>query len=398
MVDEGRTTSFYLADWYVDTDSNRVCRGDIEVKLESKVMAVLAYLAEHSGELVSREDLESAVWGQTIVGYDALTRCIAKLRKALNDDPRQPRYIETISKKGYRLIARIRAVDTGVVSNAHEAMPSQSGITFSRAKTVAMIAVAMLIAGLSVLTIFPYMQDSASNQSPMRGLELPSIVVLPFDNLSDDPEQRYFSDGMTADISTALSKLSGMFVIAQTSANSYRGRTSDVGDIAGALGTRYVLEGSVRRADKRIRVNVQLIDASRKVYLWSEKYDRESRDIFAVQDDIVENIVAALSVKLTEEEKQRSASKFTASIEAYDDFLKGQSLYMQFNRERNLQARQFYQRAIDRDDFFSRAYSAMALTYVVEHRYGWINDIQNLISPLFLAPFHRRHCGLMPER
>lgn len=384
----GQGTRFMLADWQVDTSANRLHRQDSEIKLESRVMAVLLHLLRHPGELVTREDLEQAVWGRTVVGYDALTRCIAKLRKALEDDPRKPRFIETISKKGYRLIAPV--TDQAGEDTHQTAVISQTLAARTRPKPWLQRRLIWLIAGILVINLFilGITQLLETNAPPALHPDIegrPLIVVLPFTNLSDDQNQAYFSDGITADIGTALSKLSGLFVIAQSSANSYRDRSLDLSQIADKLGVRYVLEGSVRRTGNRLRVNVSLVDADSKGYLWSERYDRELQNIFDVQDDITAHIIDTLSIKLTEAEKRRTARRYTESLAAYDDFLHGQALYFRHTREANEQARQRFQQAIDRDDRFSRAYGAMALTYVDEHRNGWNTKSTLLDQALQLA-------------
>lgn len=374
---------FYLADWYVDSAANRLRHGDTEVKLESKVMAVLRYLALHPNEPVSRDVLEQAVWGKTVVGYDALTRCIAQLRKALGDDTREPRYIETISKKGYRLIAPVSRQDPNNCQQpsanttakpdtpSRHASPTQKRIGITGLGVLLLVLILMSV--FRTWTIDDHSQlNTRSDTAPAaRTLKQTSIVLLPFANVGDDPEQRYFSDGMTADITTALSKLSGLLVISQSYAMGYPGQPTDIKQVAESLGVRYVLTGSVRRTDNRIRVNVNLIDSDSDIILWSEKYDRELRLVFDVQDDITGNILEALAIKLTEEERRRTARRYTASINAYDDFLRGQAHYVRHTPVDNRQARDYFQQAIDRDASFARAWSAMALTYVAEHRYAW---------------------------
>ncbi len=359
--------SFYLADWHVDTSTNRLRRGETEVKLDPRAMAVLHHLARHAGELVTREDLERSVWRGSVVGYDALTGCIAKLRKALEDDPRRPRYIETISKKGYRLIGEISG--EGARSDDRQLNPVTGGARRRRLLWGAVIGGMILALLLAGLLGNPQRDEPAAVKS--RPTDRPAIVVLPFRNASDVPGQDYFSEGITADITTALSKLSGLFVIAPSSASGYRGRPLDLQRIAESLGVRYVVQGSVRRSGEQLRVNVHLVDAATDVYLWSEKYDRRLRNVFDVQDDITSNVVKALSVRLTEEERRRTARRYTTSIDAYDDFLRGQALYVRHTRDDNLRAREYYRQAIDRDAGFARAYSAIALTYVAEQRYGW---------------------------
>lgn len=357
---------FYLADWHVDPGTDELCRDGVAVKLESKVMAVLLYLTQHRNEVVTREMLEQAVWGNTVVGYDALTGCIAKLRKALEDDPRQPRYIETIPKKGYRLIGEI----AGVTPQTHSPAPVV-GSGPAKTSNWRWLSLGILAMGIILGAVMLTSGGREDQPRTTTAASLPSIAVLPFANLSGESGQDYFSDGITADITTALSKLSGLFVISPASASGYRETPVDLQHIAGTLGVRYVVEGQVRRTGERLRVNVHLVDAGSDIVLWSEKYDRELRNVFSVQDDITANIVNTLSIKLTEAERQRTARQYTTSIAAYDDFLRGQAAYNHYTEKDNQQARDYFQQAMARDESFARAYSSMALTYVAEYRYGW---------------------------
>lgn len=358
------TEAFHVADWEVQPSSNRIRRGDTEVKLEPKVMALLAYLASRRNELVTREQLEREIWGRTVVSYDALTSSIIKLRKALGDDSRNPRFIETVSKKGYRLIAPVHPAHEPAPT-ADVPAPARSGNPPRRNLLVAGLVTVLIMTGM--LAIF--FRGDDSRPAP-AALDRPSIVVLPFDNLGNDPAQAYLADGVTADITTSLSKLSGLYVIASSSVLSYRDASADPKQVADALRVRYVLEGNVRRIGNRLRVNAQLVDAATGFHLWAERYDRDMKDVLDVQDDITVKIVSALSVKLTETEMRRSAKRYTVNIEAYDEFLRGQALYVRGTPEENLQARALFQQAIDRDPGFARAYGAMALSYVDEFRFG----------------------------
>jgi TolB-like protein len=198
---------------------------------------------------------------------------------------------------------------------------------------------------------------------PLKLPDKPSIAVLPFDNLSDDPEQEYFSDGMTDDLITDLSKISGLFVIARNSAFQYKGKAVDVKRISQELGIRYVLEGSVRRAKDRVRINAQLIDATTGGHLWAERYDGQMDDIFSLQDKITQKIVAALAVRLTAGEQKSLTSKGTENIEAYDAFLKGWQHYIRFTPADFTAAITSFKKAIELDPNYGRAYAAMALMY-----------------------------------
>ncbi|HLD14215.1 MAG TPA: winged helix-turn-helix domain-containing protein, partial [Burkholderiales bacterium] len=358
------TTPFYMANWEVHAVSDRIRRGDTEIKLEPKVMAVLVCLADRRGELVTREQLEHEVWGGTVVGYDALTSSIIKLRKALGDNSRHPRFIETVSKKGYRLIAPVQPAHEPESPNVVPA-PVQTVIPSRRMLMAGLVIVVIAAAGLAI-----FFRGDLLRPAPVVP-DKPSIVVLPFGNLGNDPAQTYFTDGITADITTSLSKLSGLFVIASSSAQNYRKLPADIKQVAETLGVRYVLEGNVRRTGNRLRINVQLVDAATGFQLWAERYDRDMKDVLDVQDDVTAKIVNALSVELTEAERQRGARRYTINVEAYDEFLRGQSLYVRSTPEDNLQARVLFQQAIDRDPGFARAYGAMALSYVDEFRFGW---------------------------
>ena len=361
---------FLLADWTVDATTDRIRQGDTEHKLESKMMAVLVYLATRAGEVVTREELERDVWHGRIVGYDALTGCVTKLRKILGDDSRHPRYIETIAKKGYRLIAAVNPIQTPLVESGPDI--SVSSDAHRRRSAIPRWSI-VVVAAVAVVTVLVFSLKTSIDPPALDEPDRPSIAVLPFDNLSNDAAQDYFSNGITADITTALSNHSGLFVIAHPSAASFKGQDMDVNRAAGALGVRYVLQGSVRRTQSKLRVNAQLIDARTGVHLWAERYDREMQDVLDVQDEIAVRIVGALEVKLTEEEKQRTARRYTNSADAYDAFLRGQDHYVRYTREDNLQAQAAYQRALDLDPEFARAYSALALTYTAEHRF-WHAD------------------------
>jgi len=189
----------------------------------------------------------------------------------------------------------------------------------------------------------------------------PSIAVLPFVNMSKDPEQEFFSDGLTEEIITALSKSQNLFVIARSSSFVYKGKPILVGRVAEELGVRYVLEGSVRRAGDQIRISAQLIDATTGHHLWAERYDGKMRDVFALQDRITAKIVTALAVKLTPEEK--AAQGGTENVAAYDEFLKGWEKYLRFTSDNFAKAIQHFKNAVELDPKYGRAYAALALTY-----------------------------------
>jgi adenylate cyclase len=201
---------------------------------------------------------------------------------------------------------------------------------------------------------------------PLPLPDKPSIAVLPFVNMSDDPKQEYFSDGITEEIITALSKVPHMFVIARTSSFKYKGKAVDVQQVGRQLGVRYVLEGSVRKAGNKVRITAQLVDAKTGHHLWAERYDRELKDIFALQDEIAFKVIAALQVKLTEGEQALIAAWGTDNFEAYAKFLKGQEYVRRFNREGNLLARKMAEEVIALDPGYPQGYSLLGTTHMMD--------------------------------
>ena len=201
-----------------------------------------------------------------------------------------------------------------------------------------------------------------------------SIAVLPFTNMSGDPEQEYFSDGISEDITTDLSKIAGLTVIARNSSFTYKGRSVDVRAIGCDLGVRSVLEGSIRRAGKRVRITAQLTDAATGAHLWAERYDRDLTDIFEVQDEVVERIVGALAVTLTQGEQQRLRRHGTSNVEAYECWLRARALLTRGTRESIMEARAMYRRAIEFDLNFAAPHAGLAFAAIAEHASGWVLD------------------------
>ena len=197
--------------------------------------------------------------------------------------------------------------------------------------------------------------DRAPRRTVLALPDKPSIAVLPFQNMSGDPEQEYFSDGMTEDLITDLSKVSGLFVIARNSSFAYKGRSVKVQEIGRDLGVRFVLEGSVRKAGNRVRITAQLIDSGSGGHLWAERFDRDLTDIFSTQDEVVEKIVGMLAVTLTRGEEQRLHRRGTGNVEAYKSWLRARELLTRGTRESVAQSRVMYRRAIEIDLNFARA-------------------------------------------
>ena len=216
--------------------------------------------------------------------------------------------------------------------------------------------------------------DGAPRHPELALPDKPSIAVLPFQNMSGDPEQEYFSDGMTEDLITDLSKVSGLFVIARNSSFAYKGRSVKVQEIGRDLGVRFVLEGSVRKAGNRVRITAQLIDAGSGGHLWAERFDRDLTDIFSTQDEVVEKIVGTLAVTLTKGEERRLRQRGTGNLEAYETWLRARALLTRGTRESLVQARAMYRRAIEIDLNFAAPHAGLALAAISEYVSGWAPD------------------------
>ena len=217
--------------------------------------------------------------------------------------------------------------------------------------------------------------------------EKPSIAVLPFANMSGDPEQEYFSDGITEDIITDLSKISALFVVARNSVFTYKGKSVKVEEVGKELGVSYILEGSVRKALDRVRITAQLVDATTGGHLWAERYDRKLEDIFALQDEVTQEIVSVLAVKLTEAEKTRRACKcqYTCNTDAYDYFLRGLEYFHGFTKKNNVRAREMFRKAVQIDPGYALAYTMLGHTHLADCTLGWNQDAQPIERAFELA-------------
>ena len=370
---KGGSAELHVGPWRVDRGRNEVASGGKSTRLEPKAIEVLAYLAARPGQVVSREELLAAVWPGVIVGDDALTQAIIKLRKALGDDAHQPRYIETISKRGYRLIA--------LVVEGPEAAASIPGRATSRKRLAFRIGVGTAVVLTGVVLVLPFVAKHVPMPWPIaldtRGridAAMPLVAVLPLANLSEDPKRDYFSDGLTEDIIHALGRFSGVRVMALNAVQGYRGKSPAAQAIQSEIGARYVVQGSVRQADGRLRVAVALNDAEKGVQLWSERYEGEGGQVFEIQDRIAKDIVGALHVKLRQIEQQRAFAKPTDNLEAYDLVLRARSLLNRLDRRSNREARALLARAAEISPEFAEVWILMGEAELQRGLYGWVED------------------------
>ncbi len=362
---------FNVAGYRVEPSTLRVCHDGKDARLEAKAMQVLIYLSEHAGRVVSRAELEEQLWPGRFVTADSVTSAIAKLRRVFGDDAHKPRVIETVPKSGYRLIA-----DVGPILGGDEDGSAFPGFAAAVRPLRRRPAAAWLIAVLLALVIsflgWKLLSQDEVAPSPIRALaHLPAVAVLPFENLGADPEQDYFANGITADLITDLSRLKALLVIAPGSVFAYEGGMGGARQISQDMKLDYVVVGSVQRLGDRLRINVQLFEASSERALWGERYVAVMTDFFDVQDRIASAVIAALKVKLSPSEQALLADRPTANVVAYDQYLRGVQDHGSRTALQNLSARDHFRRAIELDPTFASAYAGLSMTYSREAIDGW---------------------------
>jgi adenylate cyclase len=281
---------FLFADQVLDIDRRELRRNSEPVAVEPQVFDLLSYLVTNRERVVSNDDLIASVWGGRIVSEATLTSRVYAARRAIGDSGQEQKLIRTIARKGHRFVGEVQAQSNGGEPVAH--------------------AIASL----------PNIGGETRQALPLP--DRPAIAVLPFDNMSGDPEHEYFSDGISEDIITALSRLRWLFVIARNSSFVYKGKAVHLKQVGEELGVRYVVEGSVRKAGDRVRITVQLNDVATGSHIWAERYDRALADVFAVQDEITETIVGAIHPSLILAEIERTKRKGPESLDAYECVLR----------------------------------------------------------------------------
>lgn len=368
----------------VDTALDEVSRDGIATKLEPRTMRVLAHLAASPGQVVSVDDLLNQVWTDVVVTPDSVYQAIAALRRALNDDPKDPRYLVNVPRRGYRLIAPVEPWDAptpqpspvpledtpppspslAAGDKGENPNPSTSAGRIKRG-TGALVSclVAFAVIGVTKPWQTHHIGAASSSTGPAGArADRAALAVLPFVNLSADPNQAFFADGVAEEILTLLSDVSGVRVTSRTSSFSYRDKQLDLPTIAGRLGVSYVVEGSVRRADDHVRVSAQLIDVASDTKLWSQTYERKLDDVFAIQADVASKIVRSLQIAVGADEVAALGRRPTKDIEAWQRFLKARNHLRNRTSSVDLEAAlSDVDAAITLDPSFARAYSLRAL-------------------------------------
>jgi TolB-like protein/DNA-binding winged helix-turn-helix (wHTH) protein/Tfp pilus assembly protein PilF len=357
-----------------DPETGRLWAGEQELRLTPKSAAVLTLLVAHAGETVTKENLFSSVWPDTAVSDDALTTCVAELRRALEDDAKQPRFIETRHRRGYRFAAPLSPVEevaaptldqsasavATVPAPALAATPGQR-----RAKWILGAAAGALV--VLLIAVVPAFRRSASSRVPIR-----SLAVLPLANLTGDPAQEYFSDGMTDVLITNLASLSALRVISRQSVMRYKGSAKPLPEIARELGVEGVVQGSVVRSGGRVRVTAQLVHAPTDRHLWARTYERRMEDVLALQGELSRAIAEEVRLTVGAKERQRLTPERTVKPEAYDAYLLGRH-HWNLRTEQSLdKALSYFQAAIAADPDFALAHAGLAITYAPRLVIGYV--------------------------
>jgi adenylate cyclase len=326
---------YQFGEFTLDTERFELSRGGAAIRAEPQVVELLALLVAQGHRMVSKEEINETVWHGRVVSEAALSSRIKLLRQLLGDDGQSQRLIRTIHKKGFRFVGDVRRLDDTParppVAPPSAPAPPQAGASINGAAIT----------------------------------ERPAVAVLPFVNLSGEPGQEYFSDGITTDIIARLSHHRWLVVVARNTSFGYKGRAVDVRQLRSELGVDYVVEGSVQRAGDRVRINVQLIDARSGHARWSERYDRELADIFALQDQITETVVARLEPEIGFAERTRVIHARPANLQAWDCYHLGIHHLFRFTGPDNLEAQRLLRRSFELDPLLGEAHAWWAYAVVL---------------------------------
>jgi adenylate cyclase len=340
-VSRGEQVRFFFKDFALDTDRRELRQIDTLVPLTPQMFDLLDYLLRNRERVVSKDELIASVWGGRIVTDSALTTRINAVRAAVRDSGKGQHVIRTLPRKGFRFVADVRQESVAVRAD-HAAAPANPALALP---------------------------------------DKPSIAVLPLNTLQHNSDEEYISDGMSEDIITELSRFSELFVIARNSSFQYKGRAIDVRQIGRELGVRYVLEGSYRRQDGRVRIAAQLVDAQTGVHRWAERYDRELENVFAVQDELARAIATILAAHVNKAEAERTLLKPPTSWQAYDYYVRGADIlaaYWSTVKAADLhESRRLLEKSLAIDPSFARAFSSLSTTYVIAWRNPLDKDYLN---------------------
>jgi len=334
---------YFFEEYAFDTDCRELHRGADVVSVTPQVFDLLAYLIHNRERVVSKDDVINAIWNGRIVSDAALTTRLNAARTAIGDSGEEQRLIKTLPRKGFRFVGQVQEARSAGATAAN---------------------------------------NSIEPPKPALALpDKPSIVVLPFHNMSRDPDQEYFADGMVDEITTALSRFKSLFVIARNSSFTYKGKAVDIKQVGRELGVRYVLEGSVRKAAGRVRITGQLIDAMTGAHLWADRFEGDLSDVFALQDEVTANVVSAIQPKLLQTEMDLAARR-SNDLSAYDLCLRAQHL-QSWTRDGSAESLRLASRALEIDPRCGFAATLAGECHLRNVRQGWAADPKSEIAEGF---------------
>jgi len=360
-------TDFRIAAWLIHPRLNAVSSNGTTVHLEPKMMEVLVCLAQHAGEPVSKEELLQTVWPNTFVTDDVLKRSISELRRVFEDDVRESRIIQTIPKRGYRLLVPVEQVN-GVQSASANKRGQEVRKAGRNWRTKALLTggvVAMLFISLGAFYIFSRERLFGGSADP----QIRSVAVLPLQNLSGDPSQEYFSDGMTDELITDLAQISSLKVISRTSSMQYKQTKKSLPEIGRELKVDGILEGSIQRSGDRVRITAQLIYGPSDRHLWANTYEGDVSDVFALERNVTQDIARQVQATLATKNQIPSSERRQTNPTALEAYLQGNYHLNKYGRgfgvEEVTQATEYFQQAIHADPNFALAYIGLANTHGV---------------------------------
>jgi TolB-like protein/DNA-binding winged helix-turn-helix (wHTH) protein len=359
------TTRLYFGPFELDPHTGELWKSGRPVKLPPQPTKLLIFLASRCGELVTREEIKESLWGaDTFVDFEqGLNFCIKKIRFALGDNPDQPEFIQTLPRRGYRFIGSARTESPAVPP---ETKPP-------RRKTALPFGLVFLAAAIvTVALIFALGWNNLRDRwfGGAGAHQIKSLAVLPLRNLSQDPEQEYFSDGMTDELITDLAKSGGLRVISHTSVERYKDTKLPLPEIARELGVDAVVEGTVMRSGERVRITAQLIDGRSDRHLWAESYERDVRDVFGLQSEVAQRISREVGTNLIAGQPSHPPSKPEVDPAAYEAYLKGNFYWNQLSCDGFNKGRAYFEQAVAKDPNFSPAYVGLAESYFTLDDWG----------------------------
>ena len=380
MMNTPRTdpeSGFRLGHWRVEPSRNAIFRDDEEIHLENRLMQTLVFLAKNQGQVVKREQFFDVVWKGLVVNEEALSRAISLLRNTLGDSAQAPRFIKTVPGVGYSLIAKISALENDKVEQAGKAVTRQAHRTNKRRYIGGLLFMVLVI---TLVLVNRYARNPGDIGPPeiakTTAQSESSVAVLPFVNMSSDPEQEYFADGITEEILNLLAGVANLRVPARTSSFFFKGKDVPVSQIGRVLDVSHVLEGSVRKSGDRIRITAQLIDANSDKHLWSETYDRNIEDVFSIQDEVASAIATSL-VNSFHGLESRPVSR-ASSMATFEAYRTGRLLWWRRSPEDLTRAIELFNRAIEHDPGFAPAYAAVGDSWLLLVLYGKVQIIKGV--------------------